>query len=394
MLGISVLDAAKRRISETFDRFQRICVSFSGGKDSTCMLHLVMEEAISRSRKVDLVFIDWEAQYKLVIDHVKECFDLYADHVIPHWICSPLRTENGGSMIDPEWTSWEPGKEAIWVRGKPAGSISEFPFHYDGIYFEEFVPEFSKWLAGGEDMAVFVGIRCGESLHRWSAVMGKNKERVSGIPYSTKISSNVFNIYPIYDWVAEDDWTYLGQSGKCYSRLYDRMYQAGVPLEKMRVCEPYGPYQRRGLWLFQIIEPETWPAVVARVSGANYAALYAKDRGGILGHGVIEKPARFTWKEYARFLLDTMPPSHVLHYENKIAVWVKWHKDRGVEISEELRGDTGRDMPSWRRVCKVILHNDYWCRGLSFGPTKTSAYGKYLDLMKRRRVEWGSGVGI
>ncbi|WP_439650624.1 DUF3440 domain-containing protein, partial [Morganella morganii] len=29
-------------------------------------------------------------------------------------------------------------------------------------------------------------------------------------------------------------------------------------------------------------------------------------------------------------------------------------------------------MPSWRRVCKVLLNNDYWCRQLSFSPTKSS----------------------
>ncbi|PCO26282.1 hypothetical protein CP987_19510, partial [Morganella morganii] len=31
-----------------------------------------------------------------------------------------------------------------------------------------------------------------------------------------------------------------------------------------------------------------------------------------------------------------------------------------------------KDIPSWRRVCKVLLNNDYWCRQLSFSPTKSS----------------------
>jgi len=41
----NVLTAAKQRISYTFDHFEKIMVSFSGGKDSSVMLHLVMEEA-------------------------------------------------------------------------------------------------------------------------------------------------------------------------------------------------------------------------------------------------------------------------------------------------------------------------------------------------------------
>ena len=45
-LGIDVLEAARLRIRYAFDHFEKIYVSFSGGKDSSVMVHLVMEEAI------------------------------------------------------------------------------------------------------------------------------------------------------------------------------------------------------------------------------------------------------------------------------------------------------------------------------------------------------------
>jgi len=48
----SVLTASKERIKLVFDDFERIYISFSGGKDSSVMTHLVMEEAIKRNRKV------------------------------------------------------------------------------------------------------------------------------------------------------------------------------------------------------------------------------------------------------------------------------------------------------------------------------------------------------
>lgn len=53
-LGIDVLTASKERI-RAFDNFEKICISFSGGKDSTAMTHLVMEEAIKRNRKGSIV---------------------------------------------------------------------------------------------------------------------------------------------------------------------------------------------------------------------------------------------------------------------------------------------------------------------------------------------------
>ena len=50
-LDMNVYDAAVARVQWTFDNFERVYVSFSAGKDSTCMLHLVMAEAIKRGRR-------------------------------------------------------------------------------------------------------------------------------------------------------------------------------------------------------------------------------------------------------------------------------------------------------------------------------------------------------
>ncbi len=60
-------------------------------------------------------------------------------------------------------------------------------------------------------------------------------------------------------------------------------------------------------------------------------------------------------------------------------------------IPQTQHGDIGsRDIPSWRRICKVLLNNDYWCRALSFSPTKPKNYQRYNERMKAKRREWGS----
>src|SRR5690554_1316334 len=112
-LGIDVLTAARQRIAFIFDNFPRIYVSFSGGKDSTVMLHLVMEEAIKRSRKVGVLFVDLEGQYKLTIDFIQSMFDLYKDHIEPYWVCLPIILRNAVSQFQPRWTCWDPDKENI-----------------------------------------------------------------------------------------------------------------------------------------------------------------------------------------------------------------------------------------------------------------------------------------
>jgi len=54
----NVLSASEERIRFTFDNFEKVYISFSGGKDSSVMVHLVMAEAIRRNRKVAWLIVD------------------------------------------------------------------------------------------------------------------------------------------------------------------------------------------------------------------------------------------------------------------------------------------------------------------------------------------------
>jgi predicted phosphoadenosine phosphosulfate sulfurtransferase len=391
-LGKSVLEAARGRIKYTFNNFKKVYLSFSGGKDSTVMLHLVMEEAQRRGVKVPVMFIDLEGQYKLTIDHVQACYDLYAENIVPYWICLPINLRNAVSQYEPQWVCWEHGKEDVWIREKPSIAIKDetaFPFFFPGMEFEQFVPKFGEWISGGEDTACFVGIRSQESIHRWVTVAGKNgKKTFNGLNWTTEVSRHLFNVYPIYDWKTEDIWRYHGKNLHLpINRLYDRMHQAGLTIHQQRICQPYGDDQRKGLWLFHLIEPETWSKIVARVNGANQGALYAQTNGNILGNVKITKPDGHTWESFAYLLLESMPKSTSEHYKNKIAIFLKWWADHGVDpIPDE--GPNNKKSASWSRICKVLLRNDYWCKGLSFTQTDPKAYNSYKKLMEKRRKEW------
>lgn len=394
-IGIDVLTAAKQRIEWAFDNIPKIYVSFSGGKDSSVMLHLVAEEARKRGKKIGCLFIDWEAQYKLTIDHVCEMFELYQDVIIPYWVALPLKTINAVSQYEPEWIAWDPDKTDLWVRSPPDIAITDekyFPFYTHAMTFEEFAPAFGHWYSAGKLTACLVGIRSDESLHRFRTVAMGKKQTLDGKCYTTWHGEALYNVYPIYDWKTSDIWKYHGKTGKPYNKLYDRMHQAGVSLHKMRICEPYGSEQRQGLWLFHVIEPESWNKIVSRVSGANFGAIYANERGNVLGINQITLPDGQTWKDFAMLLLESMPKTTREHYKNKIAVYIRWYQIRGYPdgLPDTQEEDCGAsdNHPSWKRICKIILRNDFWCKGLSFSPTKTAAYEKYQKLMKRRRQQW------
>lgn len=394
-LDMNVFEASQERIKWAFDNFERICISFSGGKDSTCMTHMVMEEAIKRNRKVALLFIDWEIQYALTIKHVRKIFDMYKDNIEPYWLAIPLLSDNACSQIEPEWISWDKDKKDIWVREPEDISITDtsfFPFYYYGITFEEFVPKFNEWFGKGQPTACFVGIRTRESLNRFRALANKRKNKFDNKCFTTCVSENVWNVYPIYDWSAEDDWTYLGKTGKPYNTIYDRFYQAGLSLHQMRIDEPFGATTRRSLWMYQIIEPKTWAKMVLRTSGANSASLYSKEMGNILGNKKVTLPPNHTWESFAKHLLATMPTKTSEHFKSKLAVYIKWWQQRGYEngIPQEAdyRLEQDGKAPSWRKIVKALLRNDYWCKTLGFSPTKQSAYTKYIELCKKRRKEW------
>lgn len=394
-LDIDVLTAAKKRISKVFDDFPRVYVSFSGGKDSSVMLHLVMEEAIKRDRKVGVLLVDLEGMYKITIDHIQAMYDLYADHIEPYWVCLPIRLRNAVSVFEPRWMCWEPGKEDVWIRQPPKMAITDekfFPFFHRGMEFEEFVPLFGKWYGGGKLTACFVGIRSDESLNRYRTIKGE-KSMFEGLHWTTWLGDGLYNIYPIYDWKVSDIWLYNTRYHKPYNKLYDYMHQAGLTPSQMRICQPYGDDQRKGLWLFHVIEPETWARVVARVNGANQGAMYVRETGDIMGNIKISKPEGHTWESFAHLLLESMPPQTKDHYEDKIAVFLHWWQAHGypdgIPDEADIHQEAAKKVPSWKRICKALLRNDYWCKGLSFTQTKSEAYEKYKKVMKRRRQAWG-----
>lgn len=392
-LGINVYEASKQRIEWTFDHFEKIIVSFSAGKDSTCMLHMMCDEARKRNRKIAVMLIDLESQYKMTIDHALKCREMYKDCTEWYWICLPIHLRNAVSVYEPFWLCWDQSQKDMWIRDMPDDVISDvnyFPFFKEGMEFEEFDVLFSQWYAQGDPCAVCVGIRSDESLNRYRTIANRNKETYDGLMWTTRVIDQVYNIYPIYDWKTADDWIYQGKHpDKPYNELYDYMHLAGLTISQMRICQAYGDDQRRGLWLFHIIEPATWAKIVARVNGANSGAMYINETGNINGYNKIKKPAGHTWKSFAILLINSMPKKTQEHYKNKIYKFVKWWEARGypdgIPDEADYQMEQKKNVPSWRRVCKSLLRNDYWCKGLSFTQQKSTAYEAYLQRMKKQR---------
>ena len=425
-LDINVYEAAQERLEIIFTEFEKVCVSFSGGKDSGVILNLCLDYMRRNgiTNKIGVLFIDLEGQYKLTIDYIIEMFEENADLIDPYWVCLPINLRNAVSMYEPFWCCWEPGLEDKWVRPMPDFPVIKeqdyFPFYRYRMEFEEFVPEFNKWYADGKKSASVVGIRSNESLNRFRTIVSESKERYKGYGWTTVLDENVVNVYPIYDWGVEDVWIANGKNEWNYNKLYDMFYKAGVSLANMRICQPYGDDQRIGLNLFRIIEPETWARVVNRVSGANFGNIYCGTKA--IGYRNVQLPKGHTWKSYTKLLLASLPPETRANYVDRFITFMRHWNKKGSGLPEDVfdqlpdsavitdeitnRGnkdkrivryrriedhldsdiESKRYAPTWRRMAMCILKNDHLCKGLSFAQTKNQVERQKQLIEKYRNI--------
>jgi predicted phosphoadenosine phosphosulfate sulfurtransferase len=392
--SINVYDACVSRIEALFSEFEKVYLSFSGGKDSGVLLNIVIDVAKRLNRlPVDVLFVDLEAQYRHTIDHVARMME--RKEVNPYWVCLPIHLRNAVSQYQPHWMCWDEEKKSAWTREMPKAKgvirdVNFFPFFRKGMEFEEFVPQFGDWIANEKKTACIVGIRSDESLNRFRTIASESKETYKDWQWTTRVTDSVYNAYPIYDWRTEDVWVANGKFGYDYNRIYDLMHMAGLTIHQMRICQPYGDDQRKGLYLFKILEPETWQKIVNRVEGANFGNRYSDTDKTVMGNYRVNLPPGHTYESYAKFLLSTMPQYLAEHYQKKIdKFWDYWKKE-GFETlpdTADPKQEAMRKAPSWRRICKVLLKNDYWCKGLSFSQTKREMEKqqgliiKYMELL-------------
>lgn len=414
-LEVDVVTAARQRIERVFRDFTKVYVSFSAGKDSSVLVHLVADIARSLGRKFALLFVDLEAQYAHTMAHAEHVFDSNADIIEPYWLSLPLVLSNGVSQYQPRWVCWDPKEQHRWVRQPSKWSITDgsiFPWFRPGMEFEELVEDFGSWYAAGTPTACLVGIRSQESLNRFRTLISSRKSTHQGLQWTTEKPGGVFNAYPIYDWRTEDIWRYNGKTKAPYNEVYDLMHQAGLTIHEARLCQPYGFDQRKGLHLFHVLEPQTWAKVVERVAGANSGALYAHATGNMMGRVKITCPPGHTWRSFAEILLAGMPPASRTHFVNKITVFLKWYeKHYGFTVTvynddrlpdapifdgptpEVLARFPRKGGPTWFRVVKMILKNDWWGKELSFSQTKSDGYEAYIAMMRRKRLKWSGKNG-
>ena len=359
-INTDVLTLSRQRVASAFDLFDTVAVSFSGGKDSTACLNLVLDEAKERKlKRLRVFFFDEEAIPYQTEEYVRRVAE---NPVVDlQWLCIPVRHRNGCSRQEPWWFPWDPDKRDKWVRSLPPEAITKlngFPLlEKDRLTIPETIGLLFDPVKDGS-VGMVMGIRADESITRTRAILsGRKRENVHIIPWTEgkAKNKNIFKVYPVYDWSTSDIWTAPKKYGWDYNHGYDVMTAAGIPYSRQRCAPPYGEEPMLALYQFAQCFPDIWGKMQSRVRGADAAARYA--RTVLYSYkSRPEKPDNISWEDFIKQWVLKHPQPYSSIIAKRISTEIQLHYSKTQEpIMQAIHPLTGM---GWDFLLLIAVRGD------------------------------------
>jgi predicted phosphoadenosine phosphosulfate sulfurtransferase len=423
-----VYEATQERLSFIFENFERVYISFSGGKDSGLMLNLAIKFMREKGIKTKLgvQILDNEANYEHSLNFMHSILEKNLDILDVYWCCLPITLPCTVSSYMIDWQCWGNDDRERWIRPIPEKEYvvtyenHDFPFFKENMHYEDFWDGFAEWYSQGKTCANLIGIRTVESLNRFRAIMNEDKIMLKRKAWTKKNTDHTYNVYPMYDWRTEDVWTANAKYEFEYNKLYDIFYRAGVPVHSMRVASPFMSEAKSSLSMYRVIDPNAWARLHCRVQGANFLATYGKQ----LSYRSFKLPEGHTWKSFVKFLLATLPKEVAENFKRRFVQSLKYWGRTGRGVPQEVIKDLEKNnikfykngvtphggnklervviktppdhldmlkchnstVTSWKRFALTILKNDHTCKYMGLAPTKEQAERQRAIVAKYKNI--------
>lgn len=209
------ISRAQQRIADALAEHKRWAVTFSGGKDSTVVLHLVRSVAPD----TPAIFIDSGAEFPETLEFVAGVPNVLVVHAEMSLLDMYRQVGDYGAKTGDTQYYWraEAVKE-VMIKEPLARAVATL-----GV------------------QGTFTGLRAQESKGRARFVSTHAQ------PWQEK--SGRWRCEPICDWTTQDVWAYIAAQGMPYNPVYDKLARLGAPREEWRVAPYAGSTSiSRGRW--------------------------------------------------------------------------------------------------------------------------------------------------
>lgn len=264
---IDVLTAAKRRIINVFKNGLPVYMSFSGGKDSLCLAHIVLtliQQGQINPQQLTVQFIDEEAIFpcieKTTMEWRKKFLMVGAKF---DWFCVEVKHFNCFNELsnDETFICWDSQKQDVWVRQPPAFAVRNHHKLRPRIdAYQDFLPRTSI------DGITMTGVRMAESVQRLQYMANMFKA-------GTNVTKRL-QIFPIYDWTDNDVWLYLLNERIEIPEIYLFLWQSGTGKRHLRVSQFFSIDTAKSLVKMNEYYPDLMERIIKREPNAYIAALY------------------------------------------------------------------------------------------------------------------------
>lgn len=262
---LTCVDAGYARIRNVFGSNDKICMSFSGGKDSIALAGLLinlLKIGDIDGSKLTVVFIDEEAIFpdveRVVIEYMG-IFKGYGCNFV--WYAMEFVHFNCFNQLasDTSFICFDRNKKERWVRKPPDYAVT---FDYS---FKPRIDSYQDFMKRKyRDYCQLVGIRTQESVHRVYNMINRSRSGNSKDNY----------VFPIYDWTTDDVWRFIKDNKLTYPDEYKYMWQVGSSLKDLRISQFFSVDTAKILVKMQEFYPDLIERISKREPNAYMVLLY------------------------------------------------------------------------------------------------------------------------
>lgn len=346
----NVYEASLERIRYCFKNYDKIAVSFSGGKDSTVVLNLALQVAKEQNKlPLDVIFFDEEIIDPPTHEYAQRVSD--NKDVNMHWLCLEWKHRNACSNEEPFWYCWDADKKDKWVRELPKNAITKHKRWNKGMSFQDFAHYYFDKDVGS--VCYLTGVRTQESLRRLRVITSKHNDSY----IQSSATWNSVLAHPVYDWSSEDVWLGVHKFDWDYNKAYDVYNQTKLHSKflQQRVCPPYGEEPIRKLWIWRECFPALWEKMLDRVAGVSTAVRYSNTE---LYSSPKSKPEHLTYEEYTKVIIESYSGKYKNDVKKTLNGYIQHHYNKtNTKIEDEIPNPLSG--LSWKFLCKCAIRGDF-----------------------------------